>query len=283
MRLASYHVHTTFCDGTASPAEMIEGALGAGLTDIGFSAHAAWLFSTEWHLDTRRYGEYRAEIERLREAYRGRIAVRYGFEADYIAGVTIPDKGFYAQFKPEYLIGSIHYVPTDRPKSARAAWCVDAGAEEVARGIDACFGGDGKRAVKAYWSALRDMVSSCDFDIVGHPDLFRKRNGVLRFFSESDPWYRRELKETARAIARSGKIVEINTGAIARKAMDGLYPSDELLALLCRAGVPVTINSDAHSPADLACAYDRARDAVRRAGYRELSFLNDTGWVQEPI
>jgi histidinol-phosphatase (PHP family) len=283
MRLASYHVHSTFCDGTASPADMIEGALEAGLTDIGFSAHAAWVFSTEWHLDTRRYGEYRAEIERLREEYRGRIAVRYGFEADYIAGVTIPDRGFYGRFQPEYLIGSIHYVPTDRPKTAQAAWCVDASAEEVSRGLDACFGGDGKRAVRAYWGTLRDMVSSCDFDIVGHPDLFRKRNGVLRFFNENDAWYRRELRETVRAIARSGKIVEINTGAIARKAMDGLYPSDEMLALLCRAGVPVTINSDAHSPDALVCAYDRAKDAARRAGYDTLSFLDGSHWVQEPF
>lgn len=281
MKLASYHVHTDFCDGKASPAAMVRAAFAAGMTAIGFSAHAAYPFATEWHLPPARYGEYRAEIGRLRAEWAGRIAVHYGFEADYIAGVTAPDRALYAPFEPDYLIGSIHYVPSDRPRKARTLWSVDAGTAEVARGLEACFGGDGKRAVCAYWRAVRDMVSGCDFDIVGHLDIFRKRNGPLRFVDEGASWYRRELKETVRAIARSGKIVELNTGAISRGAMDGIYPADGTLALLRKAGVPVMINSDAHAPDALVCAYDRAAAAARAAGYETLTFRSGALWKQE--
>jgi histidinol-phosphatase (PHP family) len=293
---ASYHVHTTFCDGSVSPEEMVRAAIGQNMKAIGFSAHAAWPFATVWHLPVPRYAEYVAEIARLKTAYADKVEILCGFEADWIPGVSAPDRSVYAQFKPDYLIGSVHYVQPERTRMVPARangqrdggapsllWSVDAGAEEVQTGLDAAFGGDGKKAVSAYYSAIRDMVRSCRFDIVGHLDLPRKRNGKLRFFDETAGWYRRELKETVREIAGANLVVELNTGAIARKAMDAIYPSDELLSLLRHAGVPVTLNSDAHAPGDLTCAYDRALDALRRTGYRELSFLTETGWKAEKI
>jgi len=287
---ASFHVHTTFCDGNDSPEAMADAAVALGMSAIGFSAHAAWPLSSVWHLECGSYGDYLAAIANLKRTRAGEIDIFTGFEADWIPGVTAPDPAFYAEFKPDYLIGSVHWVMPERRRVAPAIatrapnlfpaglWSVDAPTEEVARGLASCFGGDGRKAIEAYWSAVRDMVSSCRFDIVGHLDLPRKRNGALKFFDEGASWYRRELKATVRAIARSGKIAEINTGAIPRKAMDDVYPSAELLSLLRRADVPVTVNSDAHSASHLTAAYDRAYAAARAAGYRELAILTPTGW-----
>ncbi len=286
MRIASYHVHTNLCDGAETPRAMAEAALKAGMTDLAFTAHAAWPFATEWHLPLASYPAYSSEIARLKEEYSGRLRVLFGFEADYIDGVTAPDPGFYARFAPDILVGSVHFVRAEggrgRTKGkTRGLWAVDAPADTVARGIETLFGGNGRRAVEAYWSTVRDMVSSSRFDVVGHLDVVRRRNGELRFFDEDASWYRREARETVRAIARSGKIVEINTGGIARKSVKTPYPSAGILALLNRAGVPVTISSDAHSATDIACAYDLAREAARKAGYDTLSFRDDSGWVQE--
>lgn len=281
MRLASYHIHTTFCDGADAPAAMAQASFAGGMTDLGFTAHAAFPFASDWHLEPKRFEEYGAEIARLKKEWQGRLAIRHGFEADFIPGVTAPDRAAYALFAPDFLIGSVHYVTTDKRHSPATLWSVDAPAAEVARGIEACFDGDGRRAVEAYWDTVREMVRVCDFDVVGHLDIPRKRNGSLRFFDEDALWYRRELKKTVREIAASGKIVEINTGGIARKAIDDVYPSAYALDLLSREGVPITISSDAHSTKDVACAYDRAREAARNAGYATLSYLGDDGWVQE--
>ena len=285
MRLASYHVHTSFCDGKSTPVDMLQAAIDLGMSDLGFTAHAAWPFASEWHLPVPRYAEYLAEIARLKKEYGTRFSILSGFEADYIEGITAPDSAFYDRFNTDFLIGSVHYVAGKerfRGKGPTSGlWSVDAPSDEVARGIESCFGGNGRRAAEAYWGTVRDMIASCDFDIVGHLDVLRKRNGELRFFDESASWYRRELRATVKAIARAGKIVEINTGGIARKAIDSVYPSAEALALLYRAGVPITINSDAHATGDLLCAYDHARDAARRAGYETLTFRNGSGWVQE--
>lgn len=280
---STFHLHTTFCDGSQTPAELTERALQDGMTALGFSAHAAWPFASAWHLSPSRYAEYAAAIESLKEAYSGRIEIYRGFEADYIAGITFPDKTYYREFTPDYLIGSVHYVALPRKKKNVPLWCVDAPTEEVARGLEECYSGNGKKAVEAYWGAVREMIESCDFDFVGHIDVVRKRNAALRFFDEDAGWYRNELKETVKTLARKGRIVEINTGGIARKTLDDTYPSQALLSLLNKASVPLTLNSDAHSGDHLLCAYERAVGTAKEAGYSSLLFLKRGAWQEAAI
>lgn len=286
-RIASYHVHTTWCDGHDSPEAMVRAAIEQKMTDIGFSAHAMWPFASEWHLSPASYGDYAAEIRSLKEKYVAEIRISRGFEADYLEGASAPDRATYSPFSPDYLIGSVHYVPAPSvfgKKSKKVEpWCVDAPAAEVARGLERAFGGDAKKAVSAYWGRVREMIGGADFDIIGHIDIPRKRNGELRFFSETESWYRREIKNTVKAAARSGKIMEINTGAIARGIRDMIYPSLEFLNLAFEAGVPITINSDSHATDSLLCAYDQARRLALDAGYRSASFLDDGGWTSTPL
>ncbi|ULQ59279.1 histidinol-phosphatase [Brucepastera parasyntrophica] len=283
MRKHSYHIHTVFCDGKSTPEEMVKAALDGNMECIGFSAHAAWPFATEWHLPPARYQEYIDEISRLKTLYGQRIHILCGFEADYLPDYTFPDRAIYRQFNPEYLIGSVHYITADKQHQPAPVFSVDAPAAEVAKGLAEVFKNNGKKAVQKYWDTVRNMVSSCDFDIIGHLDVHRKRNGELRFFDESEPWYRRELKETVKVIARSGKVVEINTGGIARKAIDDVYPSAELLSLLHARDVPLTVSSDAHRTGDILCAYERAYDAARRAGYTKIALLTSSGWTEDNL
>lgn len=283
MRRATYHTHTTWCDGSASAEDMILAAIDAGFTDIGFSSHAAWYFSSEWHLDADAYDGYAEEIRSLAGKYRDRIAVKLGFEADYIPGITAPDRAVYERWKPDYLIGSVHYIPAPAHSMARLPWCVDGPASDVRKGLEECFGGDGRAAMKAYFANVREMVETCDFDIVGHLDLPKKRNGELCFFDESADWYLAEIERTAQAIAKSGKIVELNTGGIARGIIDSAYPSAETCRVLKRYSIPITVNSDAHRTKDVACAYYLAYEYARQAGYTELMFLDESGWNGYPL
>ena len=119
------------------------------------------------------------------------------------------------------------------------------------------------------------MLKKGNVDIIAHPDLIRIRNGVLCFFSEEDSWYKDEIRETAKEIAKAGVIAEINTGAIARGNMDDTYPSQAFLEMLHDYGVPVCTNSDAHTTEGLDCAFDRAAEKARRAGYKELVYPHD--------
>ena len=134
---------------------------------------------------------------------------------------------------------------------------VDHKPELLAEGIAQQFGGDAQAFVHTYFAAERDMAATCDFDVIGHPDLVRKFNGKLRYFDESADWYLEELRLTADAFAATGKLVEINTGGISRGWIDDAYPSPVFRALLRERGVRFILSSDAHAAAAIDCAFDR--------------------------
>ena len=95
----------------------------------------------------------------------------------------------------------------------------------------------------------------------------------MSFFDEEAQWYKDEIEETAKIIADSGVIVEINTGGMARKNTTTPYPSPYFLSLLAKAGAPVTINSDVHNSGYMDYAFAEARQAAWDAGYREITYL----------
>ena len=80
------------------------------------------------------------------------------------------------------------------------------------------------------------------------------------WFDENAPWYREEIERTADALARSGKCVEVNTGAIARGWLDEPYPSRRFRDALRARGVRFVLSSDAHSADSIDAAFDRFGD-----------------------
>lgn len=251
--MTNLHTHSTFCDGKDTPEDMVLAAIDRGFDVLGFSSHAMLPEALDFTLDEDKARRYAAEVRALAKKYADRIEIRLGVEADFIPPSILPDRSRYAFIAPDYIIGSIHFVIA--PDGIRVP--VDHALPLLAEGIEKHFGGDGEAVVRAYLAALRDMVAQNDFDIVGHPDLYRKFNGRLRFFDESAPWYRDELVRTADALAASGKTVEINTGGIARGWMDDAYPSAFFRALLRERGVRMILSSDAHSAAAIDCSFDR--------------------------
>ncbi|GMO50602.1 MAG: histidinol-phosphatase [Treponemataceae bacterium] len=269
--ITNYHTHTRFCDGKNSAQEMLESAIAHGIDILGFSAHAMYPFASFWHLAPRDYEAYAAEITRLKKTYAEKITVLLGYEVDYLPPISVPDRARYAASGSsgggaDFLIGSVHYA-------AGGAFSADGDVGEVADGIKRYFNGDGKEFVRAYYRSVRDMIQTCDFDIAGHIDVIRKRNGVLKFFDERDDWYMREIDETARTAAQKNIIVEINTGGIARAVIDDVYPSRDFLKLLKKYGVPVMINSDAHDADSICRAFDLAARRARGAGYDQTVYL----------
>ena len=280
----NFHTHSTFCDGNNSAEEMVLAAIEKGFDVLGFSSHCFHPlnpdfykpFDSLWHIPANNVKNYTEKIKRLKEKYAGQIKIYLGFEADFFDsaeyGSAIPSKDNYAEFSPDYLIGAVHYIITDK-----GFFTVDHKTEIVKENLIRFFTKpngeiDGKAVVCAYFEAERAMLKKGNFDILAHPDLIRKRNGQLKIFDEEESWYKDELKATAKEIARAGVIAEINTGAIARGSMDDTYPSQYFLELLHEKGAPVCINSDAHTTDSLDCAFDRAAAIAKKTGYTELVY-----------
>lgn len=255
---ANYHTHTTWCDGKDSPEAVILSAIGKGFDAIGFSSHAMLPCPLlDWVLTAQRAPLYAAEIRSLAAKYSGRIKVLCGVEADYAKGVANPDRSTYSAIAPDYIIGSIHFVAAPDGEFV----CVDDTPQALQDGIRDHFGGSVEAYVRAYFAQQREMVEKFDFDIVGHLDLVRKFNAKFPYFDENAAWYREELVKTADAVLTSGKIVEVNTGAISREWLDDAYPSAEFRALLRDRGARFVLSADAHAADAIDCAFDRFCDA----------------------
>ena len=249
----NYHTHTVWCDGRNTSEEVVVSAMGKGFGVLGFSSHSTFPDDSACTVPAARLPEYFAEVRGLASKYSGRIKILCGVEADYIPGITDPDRSRYAEFAPDYIIGSVHYVIA--PDGSRVP--VDHSPELLQEGIRRCFGGDVESYLRTYFAQEREMVERFDFDIVGHPDLCRKFNEKHAYFDERADWYIEELKRTADAFAESGKLVEVNTGAISRGWLDDAYPSAMFRDMLRERGVRFVLNSDSHSADTLDCAFDR--------------------------
>jgi len=260
MGRTNFHTHSTWCDGKDSPRAMIQVAVEKGFETIGFSSHAMLpQDDVDWVLTPEKAPRYAREIRLLAEEFKDKIRVLCGVEADYISGGATPSHAAYAAIHPDYIIGSVHFVKA--PDGALVE--VDNTPQALMDGIFGHFGGDAVAYVKAYFAAQREMVSRFDFEIVGHPDLVRKFNAKNPYFDEKADWYREELEKTAEAIAASGKLVEVNTGAISRGWMNDAYPSSAFRKLLRDHGVRFVLSSDAHSADGIDCAFDRFENAEK--------------------
>jgi len=260
----NYHTHSTWCDGANHPEDVIRVAIEKGFDELGFSSHMAFPVDDGCAMTPEDGPGYVAEIRALAANYADRIRVLCGGEADYIRGQTAPDRTRYAHLGLDYLIGSVHYIVA--PDSSVVP--VDHAPDLLRAGIEAHFGGSAEAFVKSYFEQEREMVATCDFDVVGHPDLVRKFNAKHPYFDETAAWYRDELEQTAEVIGSSGKLVEVNTGAISRGWLDDVYPSAPFRDLLRARGVKFILSSDAHAAATLDAAFDRfgaAEDYVRPA------------------
>ncbi|MBQ4379450.1 MAG: histidinol-phosphatase [Treponema sp.] len=264
---SNLHTHTTFCDGKNTPEENVITAIKKGIKVLGFSSHSLYPFWTECNMKPEEFSAYCREIHRLQEKYASEITIRLGFEADFIPGITIPRHENYKEFSPDFLIGSIHFI-----FQRDGIFAVDNTPEILKEGLKKYYSSDIKKLAGDYFDLQKEMLERGDFDFAGHPDLIRKFNEKFPLFDENESWYQELLKDMAKAIAKSGRATEINTGAISRKWLTKPYPSEYFLSLLYEAGVPVMLSADAHSSENLDCAFDKAAILAKKAGYTEIIY-----------
>lgn len=261
--MKNYHTHSTWCDGADDPETVVLAAIRKGFAEIGFSSHAMLpQDDVDWVLTLSKAPRYVAAIRELGDKYSERIRVLCGVEADYVPSGASPDRSVYAHLQLDYIIGSIHFVRAEDG----ALVPVDHTPQLLADGIRDHFDGSAEAFIRAYFAQQRDMATKFDFDVIGHPDLCRKFNVKHPYFDESAAWYRQELQITADAIASSGKLVEVNTGAISRGWLDDAYPSANFRSLLRERGVKFILSSDSHAAETIDCAFDRFAGAEEYVG-----------------
>ncbi|MDR2370462.1 MAG: histidinol-phosphatase, partial [Treponema sp.] len=272
MKFSSLHAHSVFCDGKDDVETICRTAWEKGLVSVGFSSHAPIFGKTgilsDWHMPEEKLEQYLEEVRAARRRWEGKIPVYLGLEIDYISGLMGPGDGVYRELGLDYIIGSVHYLVPEKG----APFTVDGSRKETLEGIRAGFDGDGEAYMNCYWNAVADMINAGGFDILGHVDLVKKNNRGDLFAEDGETWLRRG-RETARAAASAGVVLELNTGGLNRKKTAETYPSPALLAFFHEQHVPLIITADAHEASDLDGNYDTARKILLDSGCSETVFF----------
>ena len=265
----SVHTHSAFCDGKNTMAEMAAAACAAGVKHYGFSGHIHSPAPSDVGVCMGRdLTAYRAEAERLRREYAGRMEILPGIEWDLCADMPVPDWA-------EYWIGSVHHLYDARTGEY---YTMDWKPEMLLTCRDQMFGGDRLALAEGYFMAVAEVAAKKP-DILGHIDLITKLNGDGGLFDETDGRYRAAALSALRAVDPTATLLEINTGAMARGYRTTPYPALFLLEEWRRMGGQVIVTADTHSAATILYGYREAIELAKAAGYRESVLLTGTGWV----
>ena len=262
--LATFHNHTRWSDGLASPEEVYAYAVSAGVDILGFSDHfCVYPDGTvlQGSLTPDRVAGYVAAVRALRKKNGPEIVVGIEFDWFEQSRDTLAP---YANGLPlDYRIGSVHHVG-DQAFDMDASFWVSKTEEEI------------NKVYMAYWRLVRQMAESRLFDIAAHLDLPKK----FGFYPKADL---SALEDAALdAIRASDMAVELNTAGFGKPCADG-YPSVDILKRCRSREIPVTLSADAHTPVHLLFEFKRGLAHLREAGYSSVArFRNRERW-SEPL
>lgn len=244
-------MHTPLCGhATGTPEEYAAQAIKVGLNEIGFSDHAPLVSYRDPSvtMDFEELPQYQRMIEGVREAYRGRLPVKIGIEADFVPGFEKKTAEILAGYSYDYVIGSVHFIDD---------WAFDSPQE-----LKGWEHKDTNKIYRQYYASLRRCAESRLFDIMGHVDLVKK------FGHRPTDDVTAQIEQTAEAFRAAGVAIEINTSGL-RKPVREIYPSLEVLKVYCRFNIPLVFGSDAHAVLEVGKDFDKAYELARAAGYKE--------------
>lgn len=228
--LANYHTHTSFCDGTNTPEEIVLYAIEKGFTSIGFSGHGYTPFDLRYCMkDTEGYIQ---AITELKDKYGKQIEIYCGVEEDAFSCVD--------RKKFDYIIGSSHYINLDGKY-----YPIDSNYDYFKKCL-AAFHYDVMQFAETYYNAFVSYILKRKPDIVGHFDVITKFDEIDTQYFLHNKEYLKMAKMYIQKAAQADVIFEVNTGAISRKIRKTPYLGKDLLYVLKQNDGKVMLSSDSH-------------------------------------
>jgi histidinol-phosphatase (PHP family) len=274
--IVDYHLHLRpdgdrLDDAAFEPghlARYVAAARGRGVGEIAITEHvyrfrqAADLSDhVFWRESTR--DDITVYFDRLTAGRESGLPVLVGLELDWL-GVERADavRAIAAGYAWDVVLGSVHWwgpLAFDHPDySIWDAYPVD----EVWR---------------LYADAVCEAAETGIYDVMAHPDLAKV------FGRRPSSAVAEELGDrVAECFREAGVCAEVSSAGL-RKTAAEIYPSDAWLRKLYAAGVPITLASDAHAPADVGLGVDRCLGAASAAGYRSLARFRGREWEAVPL
>ncbi|MBE6647392.1 MAG: histidinol-phosphatase HisJ family protein [Ruminococcaceae bacterium] len=264
---SNLHTHSSFCDGKSTCEEIVVAAINKGFTSIGFSGHAYTDFDLRYCMkDTEGYIN---EVKRLKEKYKGEIEIYLGVEED--AHCPVERERF------DYIIGSSHYYALNGEY-----YPIDSSPDHFKRCLEV-YNYNVEKMAEDYFGHFCDYINERKPDIVGHFDLITKFDEMGDSLFLKNEKYNRIAEKCIEAVADSGCVFEVNTGAISRGYRRDPYPAINLLYILKKHNAKVTLASDSHSVETLDFGFDEAKKMLKDIGFKHIFNLHNGHFVKEEL
>lgn len=253
MIFGNLHTHTTYCDGSFTPEQVVKTAIEKGFSYIGFSGHSYTFFDESYAMRCENTDKYFDEVTFLKEKYLDKIKVLCGIEEDVFSD--------YPTDKFDYTIASCHYI-----KVGDSYYSVDHTEDIQKQTIKDVFGGDPYAYAENYFETVGNMKG----DIIGHFDLVTKFDREEKIFTPSEARYKKAVLDALEKLCAKNSVFEVNTGAIARGYKDAPYPSKWILEELKKHNSRVLITSDFHRNDTLDCAFSETEKMLSDMGFKDF-------------
>lgn len=264
------HTHTTYCDGKNSVEEMVVSAIQHHFTVLGFSGHGYNYPVDHYSMDDESTVRYMEEVQFMKEKYKDKIELYLGVEQDSLG------KRFKKGNPYDYILGSVHFLPFGKENLH-----VDHSKEMSIRNVKRC--GGFLNYARLYYEEVKKLANFEEVDIIGHVDLLMKFNENEDFWKFDEEEYLKIAYDCLDCLIEKGKIIEVNTGAIARGMRKTPYPHKILLSYIYEKGGRICLNSDCHNKDDLDCEFESSLELIEKCGFKEMMVLTERGFVKKAL
>jgi histidinol-phosphatase (PHP family) len=204
--LISYHNHTAWSDGRPTIQELVEGAHGAGVTELGISDHLAITPDGQfpvWSIQSEKLDAYVEDV--LRTARNtDDLTIRLGVEVDFFPETLEKSMSLLSPYPFDFVIGSVHFINE---------FAIDLNSDFWERLSQK----ERNRTWQIYWNHIAAAAQSGYFDFIGHFDLPKK----YKFYPDVD--LTADALAALDAIAAADAALEINTSGWYKPARE-VYP-----------------------------------------------------------
>ncbi|MGN0278702.1 MAG: histidinol-phosphatase HisJ family protein [Lachnospiraceae bacterium] len=253
---ADYHLHSSFSGDSDTPMEaMIQQGITLGLTQMCFTEHNDFDYPVTDQDPAGKFelnpDSYLYDFIKYKEKYADKINLCFGVELGLQPHLSRKNAAFAKAHEYDFIIASSH----------------------LCNGKDPYYpsfyeGRSQEEAYREYFESILDNLKLfSNFDVYGHID-YVVRYGPTKDEGYSYELYRDILDKILNKLLDMEKGIEINTSALAK----GMKEPNPCIGILQKyhdlGGEIITVGSDAHSPAQIAYAFDRAADILKDCGFR---------------
>ena len=261
MKKINFHTHTNRCrhaDGIA--ADYVQSALSAGVTQLGFSAHAPL------RMPYCELSEYIEDINALTVQYQTDIILWKGLEIEYLPEYRDYYEALLTRSGMDYLLMGEHFYKNASGKTTNYTDALSTDEFPV------------------YAQNVADGMKTGLFLAVAHPDIYMADNFVW------DDNCKKAADIIIDTAVTTGTVLEYNANGFRREKKfypDGTryqYPHPAFWEMVKGSGARVIVGSDCHNPSQVwDVAIEKAYQNLYALGIHPISSLFDTSDVPSAL